>query len=57
MFLVSLLHQKDKTPKFIDEDNNLEDLSEGRAVVDTTPSSVNTDEEGRRCTQLFCKIS
>ena len=34
---------KRQDPEVIDEDNNLEDLSEGRAVVDTTPSSVNTD--------------
>jgi len=33
---------KRQDPEVIDEDNNLEDLSEGRAVVDTTPSSVNT---------------
>ena len=36
---------KRQDPEVIDEDNNLEDLSEGRAVVDTTPSSVNTDED------------
>ena len=47
---------KRQDPEVIDEDNNLEDLSEGRAVVDTTPSSVNTDEDEEDALSLFCKI-
>ena len=48
---------KKQDPEVIDEDNNLEDLSEGRDVVDTTPSSVNTDEDEEDASAHFCKIS
>ena len=44
-------------PEVIDEDNNLEDLSEGRAVVDTTPSSVNTDEDEEDALSYFAKLA
>ena len=48
---------KRQDPEVIDEDNNLEDLSEGRAVVDTTPSSVNTDEDEEDALSYFAKLS
>ena len=35
----------------------LEDLSEGRAVVDTTPSSVNTDEDEEDALSYFAKLA
>ena len=48
---------KRQDPEVIDEDNNLEDLSEGRAVVDTTPSSVNTDEDEEDALSYFAKLA
>ena len=48
---------KRQDPEVIDEDNNLEDLSEGRAVVDTTPSSVNTDEDEEDALRYFAKLA
>ena len=48
---------KREDPEVIDEDNNLEDLSEGRAVVDTTPSSVNTDEDEEDALSYFAKLA
>ena len=48
---------KRQDPEVIDEDNNLEDLSEGRAVVDTTPSSVNTDEDEEVALSYFAKLA
>ena len=48
---------KKQDPEVIDEDNNLEDLSEGRAVVDTTPSSVNTDEDEEDALSYFAKLA
>ena len=49
---------KRQDPEVIDEDNNLEDLSEGRAVVDTTPSSVNTDEDEEDALEaIFAKLA
>ena len=48
---------KRQDPEVIDEDNNLEDLSEGRAVVDTTPSSVNTDEDEDDALSYFAKLA
>jgi len=57
MFLVSAVAPKRQDPEVIDEDNNLEDLSEGRAVVDTTPSSVNTDEDEEDALSYFAKLA
>ena len=48
---------KKQDPEVIDEDNNLEDLSEGRAVVDTTPSSVNRDEDEEDALSYFAKLA
>jgi len=48
---------KRQDPEVIDEDNNLEDLSEGRAVVDTAPSSVNTDEDEEDALSYFAKLA
>ena len=48
---------KRQDPEVIDEDNNLEDLSEGRAVVDTTPSSVNTDEDEEDALSYLAKLA
>jgi len=48
---------KRQDPEVIDEDNNLEDLSEGRAVVDTTPSSVNSDEDEEDALSYFAKLA
>ena len=48
---------KRQDPEVIDEDNNLEDLSEGRAVVDTTPSSVNPDEDEEDALSYFAKLA
>ena len=48
---------KRQDPEVIDEDNNLEDLSEGRAVVDTSPSSVNTDEDEEDALSYFAKLA
>ena len=48
---------KRQDPEVIDEDNNLEDLSEGRAVVDTTPSSVKTDEDDEEALSYFAKLA
>ena len=48
---------KRQDPEVIDEDNNLEDLSEGRTVVDTTPSSVNTDEDEEDALSYFAKLA
>ena len=48
---------KRQDPEVIDEDNNLEDLSETRAVVDTTPSSVNTDEDEEDALSYFAKLA
>ena len=48
---------KKQDPEVIDEDNNLEDLSEGRSVVDTTPSSVNTDEDEEDALSYFAKLA
>ena len=48
---------KRQDSEVIDEDNNLEDLSEGRAVVDTTPSSVNTDEDEEDALSYFAKLA
>ena len=51
---VKKLHQ---TPQTVQPD--LEDLSEGkgRAVVDTTPSSVNTDEDEEDALSYFAKLA
>ena len=50
---------KRQDPEVVDEENNLEDLSEGksRAVVDTTPSSVNTDEDEEDELSYFAKLA
>ena len=50
---------KRQDPEVVDEENNLEDLSEGksRAVVDTTPSSVNTDEDEEDALSYFAKLA
>ncbi len=48
---------KRQDPEVVDEDNNLEDLSERRAVVDTTPSSVNTDEDEEDALSYFAKLA
>ena len=50
---------KRQDPEVVDEESSLEDLSEGkgRAVVDTTPSSVNTDEDEEDALSYFAKLA
>ena len=48
---------KRQDPEVVDEENTLEDLSEGRAVADTTPSSVNTDEDEEDALSYFAKLA
>ena len=50
---------KRQDPEVVDEESNLEDLSEGkgRAVVDTTPSSVNSDEDEEDALSYFAKLA
>ena len=48
---------KRQDPEVVDEENTLEDLSEGRAVTDTTPSSVNTDEDEEYALSYFAKLA
>ena len=48
---------KRQDPEVVDEENTLEDLSEGRAVTDTTPSSVNTDEDEEDALSYFAKLA
>ena len=49
---------KRQDPEVVDEESNLEDLSEGKtsAVVDTTPSSVNTGEDEEDALSYFAKL-
>ena len=48
---------KRQDPEVVDEESNLEDLSEGRTPVDTTPSSVNTDEDEEDALSYFAKLA
>ena len=50
---------KRQDPEVVDEESNLEDLSEGKtsAVVDTTPSSVNSDEDEEDALSYFAKLA
>ena len=50
---------KRQDPEVVDEESSLEDLSEGkgRAVDDTTPSSVNTDEDEEDALSYFAKLA
>ena len=51
---------KRRDPEVEDEENTrgeLEDLSEGRTPVDTTPSSVNSDEDEEDALSYFAKLA